>query len=36
MVDETYIDFAPLGSSCAGTVNEHPNIAVMQILNKGL
>jgi histidinol-phosphate aminotransferase len=34
VVNETYIGLAPLGISCAGIVNECPNIAVIQILIK--
>jgi histidinol-phosphate aminotransferase len=34
VVDEAYIDFAPLGSSCAEMVPQYPNLVVMQTLSK--
>ena len=34
VVDEAYIDFAPLKSSAAGLVIEYPNLVVMQTLSK--
>lgn len=34
VLDEAYIDFAPVGSSLCTLVNEHPNLVVLQTLSK--
>lgn len=34
VVDEAYVDFAPVGSSISTLVNEHPNLVVLQTLSK--
>ncbi|CAN6662569.1 hypothetical protein TRVA0_034S00738 [Trichomonascus vanleenenianus] len=34
VVDEAYIDFAPIGTSMAPQVTKYPNLAVMQTLSK--
>lgn len=34
VVDEAYIDFAPVGSSMATLVNKYPNLIVLQTLSK--
>lgn len=34
ILDEAYIDFAPVGSSMSTLVNRHPNLVVLQTLSK--
>lgn len=34
VIDEAYIDFAPVGSSLCTLVNKHPNLIVLQTLSK--
>lgn len=34
VLDEAYIDFAPVGSSMCTLVNKHPNLVVLQTLSK--
>ncbi|KAF6014899.1 hypothetical protein HII12_001317 [Brettanomyces bruxellensis] len=34
IVDEAYVDFAPVGSSICSLVNKHPNLVVMQTFSK--
>lgn len=34
VVDEAYIDFSPIGSSCSVLVNKYPNLVVFQTLSK--
>jgi len=34
VIDEAYVDFAPVGSSLCTLVNKHPNLVVMQTFSK--